>query len=61
MDSYGEKLGKIATPQISLKRGGTVVIRSTKQRIKYYARAVSNLDSIGQIDIQITWVPMVKS
>ena len=61
MDSCGRKPGKIATPQISLKLGETVVIRSTKQRIKYYARTVSCLAPIGQIDIQITWAHMVKS
>ena len=44
---------KIATTQISLKLGESIVIWSTKQSIKCFGRAVSRLTSSGQIDIQI--------
>ena len=53
--------GKIATPQILLKLGEAVVIRSAKNRVEYRARAVGCLSSRGQIDIQITWTPMRES
>ena len=47
-------LGKIATPQISLKLGEAVVIRFTRNQF-FFARAVSCLTSRGQIDIRIAW------
>ena len=52
---------KIATAQISLELGESVVIWSTKHCIKYFGRAVSRLTSRGQIDIQITWAPIGES
>ena len=61
MSAYGRKLGKMATPQISLKLGKAVVIRSTKHRVKYFIGTVSRLTSRGQIAIQITWAPMAES
>ena len=58
MGAYWRKLGKIATPQISLKFGESVVIRFTKHRLKYFDRAVSRLTSRGQIDIHVACAPI---
>ena len=43
--------------QNSLKLCETVVVRVTKHRIKYFARAVSRLTTRGQIDIHLTLAP----
>ena len=56
MGAYGRKLGKTATPQLSLKLGEAVVIRSTWHPVKYFGREISRLTCRGQIDIHLTWV-----
>ena len=59
MSAYRRKLGKIATPHISLKlQQAFIEGRMAKYGTKYFYGAVSRLNSRGQIDIQISWEPM---
>ena len=55
MEPYGQKFGKIATPQISFKFGAMVEYKATHHHTKLFSRASNGLTSRGQIDIQITW------
>ena len=58
MGPYGQKFGKIATPQNLLKLCEPVGYKVSHHRAKYFGRALNRLTSRGQIDIQITWDPM---